>query len=353
MTPSPPPEAEYSPRLTRDDRLRILTLRYDAGFTYEAITKQLGHVTYRQVQYTCQSHVPTPRKAIGQSSRLSEEEVDKIEDFIKSSRSTRRLSYAGVVEQMNLSVSKDVVARALFKRGYKRCKALRKPPLNEQNKRARLQWALEHVNWTSAQWNSILWSAETRVNTDFQTSVWVTRKPGEEMDETCLRISPPDRRGLMFWASFHGATKGPCLFWEKEWGSINPKSYRRHVVPLIEEYLKSLRQEDQHLSLMQDEKASGRQNQDTTQYLAERDMEPKYWPSSSPDLNPIEAVWNWMKDWIQKQSPGENQPGTDILRRQVQEAWDAVPEDLLRDLIKSMPERCQTVIDAEGGYTRF
>ncbi len=24
----------------------------------------------------------------------------------------------------------------------------------------------------------------------------------------------------MFWGCFNGSTKGPCLFWEKEWGTI-------------------------------------------------------------------------------------------------------------------------------------
>lgn len=50
--PNPPGESkEYSLRLNRDDRIRVLALR-DAGFTYMQISQQL-HITYRQVQYTC------------------------------------------------------------------------------------------------------------------------------------------------------------------------------------------------------------------------------------------------------------------------------------------------------------
>ncbi len=49
MSPSTPKwKKQY---LTRDQRLQILTLR-DAGFTYDAISRQL-HVTYEQVEYTC------------------------------------------------------------------------------------------------------------------------------------------------------------------------------------------------------------------------------------------------------------------------------------------------------------
>ena len=93
-TPDPPDEPEprqNSTRLNCDERIRILTLR-DAGFTYQQITAQL-QLTYQQVQYTCQSHQATPKKAPGQTPKLSEEDVDKIIDFISSSKQTRRMPY--------------------------------------------------------------------------------------------------------------------------------------------------------------------------------------------------------------------------------------------------------------------
>jgi hypothetical protein len=37
----------------------------------------------------------------------------------------------------------------------------------------------------------------------------------------------------MFWGSFSGHTKGPSLFWEKDWASINAALYQQHTVPLI------------------------------------------------------------------------------------------------------------------------
>ncbi|EAA66188.1 predicted protein [Aspergillus nidulans FGSC A4] len=143
--PSTPPEAplevtEISERsqssrwLSRDDWIRILTLQ-DAGFTYQQISSQLGF-TYRQVQYTCQNEQSTPQKPPGQRPKLSEEDMDNIITFISSSQRTRRLSYKRVIEELNLPCGETALARALKKRGYSRCKALRKPPLLDNTKRA-------------------------------------------------------------------------------------------------------------------------------------------------------------------------------------------------------------------------
>ena len=37
----------------------------------------------------------------------------------------------------------------------------------------------------------------------------------------------------------------------------------------------------------------------------------------------------------------------------VKEVWDSVTSEDLMNLIRTMPERCQAVLDAEGGSTRF
>ena len=41
------------------------------------------------------------------------------------------------------------------------------------------------------------------------------------------------------------------------------------------------------------------------------------------------------------------------LRKAVNEAWEALPEEFLDGLIDRMGERCWAVIEAEGRYTRF
>jgi DDE superfamily endonuclease len=76
------------------------------------------------------------------------------------------------------------------------------------------------------------------------------------------------------------------------------------------------------------------------------------WPPFSPNLNPIEAVWNWMKDWIQARYDDGLVDSQDI-RGAIQEAWDALPEQKLQDLIESMPARCRAVIQADGRHTQY
>lgn len=144
--PTTPQSKQYSLRLDRDDRIRVLALR-DAGFTYAQISQQL-QISYRQVQHTCQSQQATPKKPHGAPPKLSEAEVDTIIAWITSSKRTRRMPYYKVVQELNLSVGKNALAHALKKRGYTRCIALQKPPLSDEHKRVRLAWALEHVNWS-------------------------------------------------------------------------------------------------------------------------------------------------------------------------------------------------------------
>ena len=71
------------------------------------------------------------------------------------------------------------------------------------------------------------------------------------------------------------------------------------------------------------------------------------WPPNSPDLNLIENLWVWMKNWLeyhynlQELTPSQ-------LRAAVQAAWEAVPVEVLEGLARSMIRRLQEV-KARGG----
>lgn len=105
------------------------------------------------------------------------------------------------------------------------------------------------------------------------------------------------------------------------------------------------------LTPMQDN-ARGHSARYTKAELEERGIQMMEWPPCSPDLNPIETVWDWIKDWIQEQYD-EKKLTYDQLRKAVIDAWNAVPNDFLNQLIDDMPNRCKAVIDADGKHTRY
>ena len=102
----------------------------------------------------------------------------------------------------------------------------------------------------------------------------------------------------MFWGCFSSASsKGPGLFWEKDQGSINEESYREHTLPLIHEWICENERHNIELYFMQDG-APGHRARGTIAELQERGIRVIFWPPYSPDLNPIENCWNWIKDYI-------------------------------------------------------
>ena len=106
-------------------------------------------------------------------------------------------------------------------------------------------------------------------------------------------------------ARFMEISKGSYLFWEKEWGSINSQSYCGWIVPTIDGYMRLMKNDNYHLQLMQDG-ASGHVSSETTEELCSHLIFPISWPPFSSDLNPIEAIWNWMKNWFQKYYSDDN-----------------------------------------------
>ena len=156
----------------------------------------------------------------------------------------------------------------------------------------------------------------------------------------------------MFWGCFAGGRKGPGLFWEKSWGSINNETYTERVVPLIDEWIRLNRMEGEELVLMQDG-APAHSAAATRQALEQRGVTIIYWPPYSPDLNPIEMCWNWMKDYIQDKWGVDEHPTYPRLRRYVQEAWQELSESFIQELLDTMHNRCVAVIEVNGMHTRY
>jgi hypothetical protein len=244
------------------------------------------------------------------------------------------------------------IRSTLRRHGFSRYVAYRKPPISEKNRRLRLQFALDHADWTTEQWAEILWTDETWITHGRHRKTYVTRRKGEELEETCIVDREQKKSGWMFWGSFSGYGKGPGLFWEKDWGSINGERYRERTIPIIDGWIRLSAFNGQRLVLMQDG-APGHAAEETQIDLDERGIERVTWPPYSPDLNPIENCWNWMKDWLEAHYGDEPKPAYDKLRKWVNEAWEALPESFWQAQLDSMPDRMAAVIAANGLHTKW
>lgn len=158
------------------------------------------------------------------------------------------------------------------------------------------------------------------------------------------------KKDWMFWGCFSGlAGKGPGIFWEKDCGTINTQSYCEHVIPVVEGCHR-LHPDKEHL-FMQDN-APAHSASETLCELQARGICVIKWPPFSPDLNPIEKVWNRMKNYIDEHFP-EHMP-YDELRVAVKEAWErGVSDEFLKDILATIPERCQNVIDSQGMHAKW
>ena len=72
-------------------------------------------------------------------------------------------------------------------------------------------------------------------------------------------------------------------------------------------------------------------------------------PPYSPDLNPMENLWNDIARRVEVKEPETVEQLQDIVAVE----WAATSTDLLTKLAHSMPKRCQAVIAARGDHIHF
>ena len=75
------------------------------------------------------------------------------------------------------------------------------------------------------------------------------------------------------------------------------------------------------------------------------------WPAQSPDLNPIEHAWSYLKKKLGEYKIPPN--GMEQLWERVEKEWNEIPAEVCQGLIESMPRRIDEVVKAKGGYTKY
>src|SRR3979490_3407271 len=119
-----------------------------------------------------------------------------------------------------------------------------------------------------------------------------------------------------------------------------------HLLPSIEE--SGIAKGDCIFQQDNDPKHTSRKGRN---WMEENDITLLDWEPQSPDLNPIEHLWNHIKLQLCKYEALAT--GVWQIWERVAEVWNAIEPEVCQKLIESMPRMVEAVIKAKGGNTKY
>ncbi len=340
LNPPLTPKKHHS-ELTREQYIEIQALQKYTHWTYTEIASKTPY-TYRQVQQACTGPVTPQKKKCGRRKLLATPQKEKLQLWILQDGVHRQIPWSDLRYFLppELSCYGEVaLTTALRSLGYRRAIQPRRIKRTEANKRSRVAFVQAQLRLRprSEDWEDVGFSDETWATTDPLWKRRITIHDTEDPESFALLRRKP--HGWMFWGQFAGRQKGVGFFWEKEWGGISAHKYTFLVVPLIARFYR-----DSGLRIYQQDNAPSHAAKITRETFRTLGIKTLQWPPpNSPDLNPIENVWFWLKDWVERNYNIQGLKPPE-LRLAVEAAWEAVPEEFLLLLAHSMVGRLQTVI---------
>ncbi|UYV80653.1 TBL1XR1 [Cordylochernes scorpioides] len=238
-----------------------------------------------------------------------------------------------VQDTLDHSISTRTISRRLVANGLHSCRPLRRLPLTPPNRRQRLEWCRARSTWMT-EWHRVVFSDESRfcLSSDSRR-VRVWRQRGERSNPAAIVERPTVRqRGIMVWGAIAYDSRSPLL---RIQGTMTAQRYVDDVLrPVTLPYLQGVPN-----ALYQQDNARPHTARISQQALQDVQMLP--WPPYSPDLSPIEHVW----DIIGRRLHALPQPRSeDELWQMVEREWRAIPQDAIRTLIDSLPRRVAACI---------
>ncbi len=238
----------------------------------------------------------------------------------------------------------------LSRNAIKVIKSWKKQFISDANIRKRLEFAQVHsVNMHPLLYETI-WSDETSVRKAPKDKI-IEYRCHSTMKKNELPINWQFQQGgfcVMFWGCFSVFGTGPLLALE---GSQNQHTY----IKLLEEWvlpeiIAAKEIYDTDMTFMQDN-APCHKTKKIAEFFEKNQIKTLNWPPQSPDINPIENLWSWVK---RKRQKLYGMPKNKVeLTNQIMQIWDEIDENLIVSLALSVEKRLEAVIKVGGRQTKY
>ena len=247
---------------------------------------------------------------------------------------------------MDRSVSADTVRRAIKKAGYNARTARKKPFVNKINRKKRIDFANEYKNKTNEFWDKVIFSDESKYNifgSDGRHLVW--RKNLEELNPKNTRKTVKHGGGgVMVWGCMSAAGVGNLMIIDE---IMNKTVYLNILKNNLNQSAEKLKiRNDYYFQQDNDPKHTAA---DVKMWIAYNTPHMLITPPQSPDMNPIEHLWDHLEKRLRCHHISNKNQLKDLLLSE----WLQISSEYTKKLVYSMPNRLNEVIRLKGYPTKY
>ena len=202
-----------------------------------------------------------------------------------------------------------------------------------------------HRDWTVEDWKKVIWTDETKIYRYYSDGItWVYRQEGVSLQKKDFLGTLKHGGGsIIVWGCF--GWQGVGLSCKIE-GNMDALKY---VAILQQYYLSSLKNlgRNNRNSIFQQDNDPKHTSKKASEWIPDNIKTKLPWPSQSPDLNPIEHLWQICKLRLNRYDRAPS--SINELTERFNNVWLNIEKETCQKLITSMPRRIEAVIKVKGG----
>lgn len=269
--------------------------------------------------------------------RCTTDDTDQTIGLLSDQQPT--LTPKDIRRELQLPVSPHTISRRLDEIGLFGRVQESEHDLTEFDLQRRLAFANQYLHWTADQWACVFFSDETHFYLGHHGRTYVRRPVGAAHNPKYMRQEKQLHGKVSLWGCICAEGLGHAELYAGSLDSTRHRDILRHSL------LKSFREfyPSGPWNFQQDN-VRFHTTPETVTYLHEKGVTLIEWPPWSPDLNPIENVWNVLKARVYARFPQSMEEMETVIR----EEWAELDLKFISRICRSMPRRLQLLLDNNG-----
>lgn len=287
------------------------------------------------------------RPGAGRPKRLSEKEIRSVVRAVRQDPATSAVKVSEELSRKSgVKVSASTIRRALHNNGLFGRIPRKKPLISKTNQQRRLNFAKKYQNHDSSFWKNVLFSDESKFEVfgkKTATKIWRSKNQ-EFQDKNIVSTVKHGGGSVMVWGCMAASGVGKLVFIDS---TMNKTGY---LNILKDNLLASVDKLDLDRSwIFQQDNDPKHTAKIVKEWLLYRTPKQLDHCPQSPDLNPIEHLWEYLDRQIRKRTI----TSLDSLKSTLLEEWLEISPEVTTKLVESMPRRLEAVIKTKGKHTKY